>query len=245
MYEKRWPTADTAFLVALWAGIAIAFYFALPLAAERYETSVVVFAWPAVVAEVERRRNTLLWLGLALCCIVSLARAWYYSIEALSITVFPGNSYRAIEAILRQTPKAIRQVYVLADKLPLVNPEYMHLILGVPTEIVFIIGIHWNCDEPNNLVAFDPSIAAGVVNLTVTLPACAHFSFRQLIKSKVSANGHLYRNATISYELPEAHNNPNSFDVGGRMTVHVLPNGPARFIIPHGGSNGMAWFDSP
>ena len=248
-YERRWPTVDAAFLVTLWAGIAIAFHFALALREPRYATSVVVFAWPAVVAEVERRRNTLVWLGLAVCCIVSLTRTSYYSIESVSITEFDGNGYRSIDASLRQMPKAIQQVYILADGLdglPYVNPEYMRLILGV--EIVRIIDINtrWNCSESNNLVAFDHSIADGVVNLTVTLPACAYFSFQHLIKSKAFANGHLYRNATISYELPEAHNTPNwSFDVGGRMTVHVRPNGPARFIIPHGGPSGIAWFDTP
>jgi hypothetical protein len=47
----RWPTADAVCLVALWAGIALAFYVALPVSRERYATSVVVFAWPALVAE--------------------------------------------------------------------------------------------------------------------------------------------------------------------------------------------------
>jgi hypothetical protein len=68
--EKPRRSADTAFLVALWAGFTIAFHFALPLSDERYAASVVVFTWPAVMAELERRRNILLRLGLALCCIV-------------------------------------------------------------------------------------------------------------------------------------------------------------------------------
>ena len=107
---------------------------------------------------------------------------------------------------MHQVPMATRQVYILADldKLPFVNPEYMRLILGVPAEIVRIIDISWNCDESNNLVAFDHSIADGVVKLTVTLPACASFVFMAPVGNKAFANGHLYRNATISYELPEA-----------------------------------------
>ena len=83
------------------------------------------------------------------------------------------------------------------------NPEYVRLILGVPAEIVRIIDIDWNCGESNNLVAFDHSIADGVVKLTVTLPACANFVFYAPIGDKALANGRLYRNAAISYELPE------------------------------------------
>ena len=83
------------------------------------------------------------------------------------------------------------------------------------------------------------------MNLTVTLPACANFFFQHRFNQGV-ANGHLYRNATISYELPEAYNKSKwSGDVGRRMIVHFRPNGPARFIIPHGGPSGIAWFDTP
>src|SRR5262249_23497396 len=64
IYERRWPTVDVPFLVLLWAAIALAFHFALPLRNERYATSLVVFAWPALVAEVERHRKGIIWLGL-------------------------------------------------------------------------------------------------------------------------------------------------------------------------------------
>jgi hypothetical protein len=85
----------------------------------------------------------------------------------------------------------------------------------------------------------------GVVKLTVTLPACAYFYFPPPIRDKAFANGRLYRNATMSYELPEAYPERKwSFDLRS-ITVHVRPSGPARFIIQHGGPNGVAWFDTP
>jgi hypothetical protein len=247
-HQRRWPTVDARFLVALWGCIAIGFHFALPLFPERYATSVVVFTWPAIVAEVERRRNTVLWLGLALCCIVSLARASQYSIEFLSLTKSRENNYRSIEAALRQTPKAIQQVYILAavDAQPFANPEYMRRILGVPAEIVRIIDLNWNCGESNNSVLFNHSIANGVVTLTVALPACANFIFLVPIRDEALANGQLYRNATMSYELPEAYPKEKwLLEVGRTITVHIHPSGPARFIIQHGGPNGIAWFDTP
>ena len=84
MHETRWPTVDAVFLVTLWAAIALAFHFALPLSQDRYATSVVVFAWPALVAEVERRGKAIIWLGLAVCCAVSLTRSSYYLVESIA-----------------------------------------------------------------------------------------------------------------------------------------------------------------
>jgi hypothetical protein len=49
----------------------------------------------------------------------------------------------------------------------------------------------------------------------------------------------------MSYEFPEASPIIQPYQlVGRRMTVYVHPNGPARFIIPHGGPSGIAWFDT-
>ena len=242
--KRRWPTVDAAFLVPLWAAIALAFHFAIALPDPRYATSVVVFAWPALVAEIDRRRQAVIWLGLMLLCVVSALRS-YRSVE---IRQDPTNIELSpmIQVALDQVPMATRQVYTLAvfhDGLPFVNPEYMRLILGLPAEIVRMFDISWNCGESNDLVAFDHSIADGVVKLTVTLPACANFVVPSI---KALANGHLYRNATISYELPDSSITSNwSGEVGRRMTVYVRPNGPARFIILHGGPSGIAWFDTP
>jgi hypothetical protein len=145
----------------------------------------------------------------------------------------------------------MRQVYVLDASYE--NPEYLRAILGMPAQIVHMIDIQWECGESNDLVSFDHSIADGVVKLTVTLPACANFAFFAPIGNKALANGRLYRNNAISYELPEAE--PTKWEaeptgwrvlsVGRRMTVYVRPNGPARFIIEHGGPSGVAWFDTP
>ena len=119
-HEMRWPTVDPAFLVALWAPIALAFHFALPLPEERYATSVVVFAWPALVAEVERRPKTIIWLGLAVCCVVSLIRSSYLLVEIAD----PSQEMiiiRSMKVALRQVPKATRQVYILAVWRPAVG----------------------------------------------------------------------------------------------------------------------------
>jgi hypothetical protein len=246
MYERRWPTVEATLLVPLWAAIALAFHFALALDFPRYATSLVVFAWPALVAEIDRRRQAVLWLGLTVFCVVSTLRSYRFVDERPP----DPRKYSPLRVALHQMPMATQQVYILADNyaVPLANPEYVRLILGVPAEIVRIIGVNWNCGESNNFVSFNHSMADGVVKLTVTLPACANFSFSSFssrIWEKAFANGRLYRNATMSYELPEADpKQKGSFEVGRRITVHVRPSGPARFIIQHGGPNGIAWFDT-
>jgi len=68
---------------------------------------------------------------------------------------------------------ATRQVYVLQDA----NPEYVRLVLGVSAEIVRVIDINWKCGESSDPVAFDHSIADGVVTMTVAVPPCALFGF--------------------------------------------------------------------
>jgi hypothetical protein len=158
------------------------------------------------------------------------------------------REYNQMAAALHQMPMATRQVYIVAeeDAVPSANPEYERLILDVPAEIVRIIDVSWNCGKSSNFIPFDHSMADGVVKLTVTLPLCASFYFSARIGDKAFANGLLYRNATMSYELPEAYpTQKSSFEVGRRITIHVRPSGPARFIIQHGGPNGIAWFDTP
>ena len=124
MHEMRWPTVDAVFLVTLWAAIALAFHFALPLTEDRYATSVVVFAWPALVAEVERRGKAIIWLGLAVCCAVSLTRSSYHLFEWIAEPARNDN-YRSMDAVLRQVPTGTRQIYVLsAGGLQEANPEY-------------------------------------------------------------------------------------------------------------------------
>jgi hypothetical protein len=249
-HDMRWPTVDPVFLVALWALIALAFHFALPLLEERYATSVVVFAWPALVAEVERRAKTIIWLGLAVCCAVSLTRSSYLLIEWTAEPVRNDN-FRSMDTVLRQVPTGTREIYVLsAGGLQEANPEYVRLVLGVSAEIVRVVEIDWNCREASDLVAFDHSTADGVVSMTVTLPTCANFHFFRNRLNDIT-HGHLYRNDRMSYEVPEAYPNKSrkwwwqpSVYLGRRMIVHFRPNGPARFVIEHGGPNGIAWFDT-
>jgi hypothetical protein len=255
MREKRWPIMDPTVLVGLWAAIALAFHFALPLPGERYATSVIVFGWPALVAEVERRRKAIIFLGLGVCCVVSLARSSYASIVRITNEAnYMRNNNSSMDAALRQVPMTIRQVYVLpTDGLHDANPEYVRLVLGVTAEIVLLADIDWRCGEAKGLVAFDHSTVDGFVNLTITLPACANFNFymaQKHLDGTALRNGRLYRNDRISYELPEAYpispkKGGAAFDFGRKMTVHVRPNGPARFIIQHSGPEGIAWFDSP
>jgi len=253
--EARWPIVDAFFLVTVWAAIALVFHFALPLSHERYATSVAVFAWPALVAEVERRRNAIVWFGLAVCCVVSLTQSSYLFVEYKSIVNSMQSDYRSMGAVLRHAPTGTRQIYVLsATGLQAASPEYVRLVLGVPAEIVRVAEIGWGCRKSSDLVAFDYKIVDGVVSVTVTLPDCAALYFDSNGFDGASVvNGRLYRNDTMSYELPEAHPMGErkwwlrtNFGLGRTMTVHIRPNGRARFIIQHGeGPNGIAWFDTP
>jgi hypothetical protein len=254
-HGKCWPTMDPTFLVALWAATALAFHFALPAWEERYATSVAMFAWPALVAEADRRRKAIIWLGLAVCCVVSLTRSSYHSIETLHSYYSTQNALRSMSDALRQVPPVTRRVYVvLANRQLSANPEYLRVFLGVTAEIVIVTDIYWACGEANDFAAFDHSTVDGVVNINVTLPACASFDFwPSPLVGTALANGRLFRNDTISYDLPEAYPispkraGESPFYLGRKMTVHVRPNGPARFIILRGGRKGNpAWvFDTP
>lgn len=241
--------ADAFFLVALWAAFAVAFHLALPLRDDRYATSIVIFAWPALLAEVERRGKAIIWLGLASCCILSLTRGSYLYTERMTN---PARAdYRSMEAVLRQVPVGTKKIYVLsAGRLQRANPEHVRLSLGVPADIVRLSEIDWNCPPDSDRVRFDHSISDGVVSLRMTLPSCANFFFdmdRNFESRRIEiADGRVHRNDELTYELPEAYSRPKWWwNVGRRMIVHVRPNGPARFVIEHGGPNGIAWFDTP
>src|SRR5262249_51024258 len=159
---------------------------------EKYATSLVVFAWPALVAEVERHRRGVIWLGLAVCCIVALARSSYILIDWITTGAqLARNQFGPMTAALLQVPITTRQVYVVsAGGLQDANPEYVRLVLGVSAEIVRVIDINWHCGaqtadlpqeyevkvpETRDGVGFYHSIADGVVTMTVTLPPCALF----------------------------------------------------------------------
>jgi hypothetical protein len=163
------------------------------------------------------------------------------------------NRYGPMIAALHQVPMDTRQVYVLsAGGLQNASPEYVRLVLGASAEIVRVIDINWQCSESSDPVAFGHSIADGVVTMTVTLPPCALFGFNMgRLDATTIADGGLYRNATMSYELPEAYPitptewREPAFYLGRKMTVRIRPNGPARFIIQQGEPEGIVWFDTP
>ena len=250
--ERRWPVIDPVFLVALWATIALAVYFAIPLYYPRYAMSAVVFVWPALVAEVQRHGKGIIWLGLAVCFALSLTRSSYYLVKSIADDAPKGwQNYRAMYGVLRRTPTGTRQIYVLAaGGLPHANPEYLRAALGVSAEIVRVVEIEWGCRAATDLVAFDHSAAEGVVTVTITLPDCAEFYFATKRFTDEIASRSLCRRGAISYELPEATPikptwwRSNRFYLGRRITVHVRPNGPARFVVEHGAPNGIAWFDT-
>src|SRR5262249_33980350 len=152
------PAVDPVFLLSLWAALALTFHFALPLAHERYSTSVVVFIWPALVAEVLRYSKAIIWPCLAVICVVSLTQGAYRVAEEKDRRISFRSRVAPVIATIRQAPTGTRKIYVLsAGGLPYANPEYVRLALGVPAEIVRVIEIEWNCSEGSDLVTFDHS----------------------------------------------------------------------------------------
>jgi hypothetical protein len=109
-----------------------------------------------------------------------------------------------------------------AEGLQATNPEYVGAILGVSAEIVRIAEIGWKCSDTDDLVAFEHNITDGVVSMTVTLPTCANFYFYTDRFNNALANGRLYRNDMMSYELPEADPKGHwpTLSLGRRMTDH-------------------------
>ncbi len=247
--ESRWPAVDNFFLVTLWAATALAFHFAVPLRFERYATSVVIFAWPALVAEVERRGKTIIWLSVAVICVASLTRSSYRVIERDYYAC--QNKFKSMNAALRQVPAHIQKIYVVtAGNMPYTNPKYLQLVLDLPAEIVRLGEISWHCSDSNDRVALKHHTANGVVSMSVTLPTCASFLFYTNRFSDI-ANGHLDRSATISYEFADVYpverrkTGQPRFSLGQKMTAHIRPNGPARFIIGHVKPGELVWFDTP
>src|SRR5262249_39120384 len=161
--DTRWPTVDFFSLVTLWAAIAFAFHFALPLNNERYETSLVMFAWPALVAVTAKHRNAVIWAIPGICCLASLITLSYNLNWVVNYPM--GNDEKLMRAELRQVPTAIQQIYVLpaAGVLDL-NLKYVRLVLGVSGEILRVVDIRWDCGASNDFVAFHHSTTDGIVN---------------------------------------------------------------------------------
>ena len=258
--QGRPAAADNAVLVALWGAMGLAFYFALTLPDLRYGTSAVMFLWPAMIDGIVRRRSAWLRLGLAACVVLSIERASHLFIEMnpppeASNTTQLFRAVTAMNSALRQVPPGIQQVFVLSagDDLSDVGPDYLQAFLGVPFEIVRVIDVDWDCNGAGDRVVFDRSLRDGVVSLSAALPDCAQFLFEAaILDSRSLVGGRLTRSTSISYELPQARPlerreiRSQIFDLGRRMTAHIRPRGPARFIIEHaGGDGGLVWFDYP
>ena len=244
--DRMWPIMDETLLVAFWGASALAFHFALPIAWPRYATSASMFIWPAIVKDIQKRRNAIAWASLAACSGIMMVRMGHFAVSWSNGEWWrPGNN--STVAALREVPTTVRQIYFIpAEHSPLdTNPKHARAILGISAEIVRIADIEWRCDKASDLVAFHDSVADGVVSLTVDLPNCANFDFFGADFDKGAfANGQLYRNPSMSYELPDAYyRGPDDLYLGRKMIVHVHPNGPARFIIEHANPDGIAWFD--
>ena len=259
MRGRCWPAVDRALLVTLWAGLGLAFHFALALSNPSYATAAVMFAWPAVVAEVARR-GLALRIGLAACSVLSLAQMSHFLVGTFLPPVRPYMALnfeidRSMQAALRQVPANVRQIFVISSPAALApaNPAYLRTFLGLSAEIVHIINMDWMCTEARAQVSFDHSISADGVTISASLPDCASFEFDYAqIEGSAFAGGRLRRNDWITYELPGAHflerSRPTDpgLEVGRAMIVHVHPQGTARFIIEHGGPDGrLASFDVP
>ena len=101
-----------------------------------------------------------------------------YSYVAFIVNSPLGNDDKLMRAELRQVPAATRQIYVLPHAgILFANFKYVGLVLGVPAEMVRVVDIRWNCGGSSDFVASNHSTTDGIVNLTVTLPACASFDF--------------------------------------------------------------------
>jgi len=256
--QKRWPLVDADTLVAIWATIGLAFYFALPLSSPRYAAASVMFGWPSIVSEVERRRSVILRGALAACIAISLAQ----TSRLLAASNPPTESEQgkffhaaaAMNAALRQTPASMRDIYVISTGgLVPVNSEYLRALTGIPAEITRIVDAAWECGEKGDSIAFDNEIVGPTVTLVARLPDCARFFFAfSGIDANALVDGGIRRNESIAYKVPDARAierqglQTPGLEIGRNMTVLIHLRGPARFIIERGAPDGsIAWFDAP
>jgi hypothetical protein len=253
------PTIDRAKLVTLWAVIGLGFYVALAVDSPRYAASAVLFAWPALVGAVARRRGWMFRVALAACFTLTLLRTAHFlaTLNPPDASSDTAQFFRAIgtmNAALRAVPPAIRQVYVVSeDGLVPVRPDYLRAFLGTRAEIIRLADISWNCSAPSEVADYAHREEGGTVTIDLTLPSCARFFFFYApIDAAALDLGVFRRGATIDYALPEARplaagdGERPTLELGQRMTVHIHPDGPARIIIEHGrAEGGLAWFDVP
>lgn len=69
------------------------------------------------------------------------------------------------------------------------------------------------------------------------------------IDAGMIVQGRPRRSNAVAYDLPDATSGNIGLnaapDFGRRMTVHIRPRGPARFIIEDRGPRNLIWFDAP
>jgi hypothetical protein len=259
--ERRWPAAEPALLVSLWAAAGLTFYFSLAVFDSRYAASAVIFAWPAIGNAIFRHGGLIARTGLAVCLISSLARTSYFVAELNppSDDLVVGQFFRAakdVDRVLSQLPSGTQQAYVLfANGLGIARPDYIEAFLGTKAEIVRIIDTTWNstCRGKHQVIAFDHAISGDEVVIHATVPECATLLFWNARSDRTRiSDGRLYRSETVSYEFPDARaasatsDATSAIDLGHRVTVHIRPRGPARFIIGDSGPDAaVTWFDTP
>lgn len=259
--EKRWPTVDTPLLVVLWAGMGLAFDFAVTLDSPRYALAAVMFTWPAVVAAGTSGPPRLMVARVALgaCLVMLSARASHFLVKfnspEQSASAWYFRAVAEMRAALAQVPSDIREVYVLpSGGLPTAAPEYLRAVFDIPTRLVRIVDLHEICEGGHPFIFLRHDFKDGLVTIDAMLrPDCASFFFDMAGPgSTAGASGRIRRTDTIDYELPDAylidHKGPlkPALELGSHVIVHIRPNGPARFIIEKGGPNGnLFWFDTP
>jgi hypothetical protein len=253
--EGRWQAPDTPLLLTLWAAMGLVFYLALAVPSTRYAASAVMFAWPAVLGTVMRRRDRISRLAIVICLVLSLARTGHFLTEMNPPPEESevGSFFRAASAMnaeLHQVPANIQQIYIFfAGGLVTANPEYLRAFLGIRGEIVRVSDTTSFCTEKETVV-LDHDVADGVVTIRATLPGCARFEF---LSSRVDGaaliDGRIRRNDAMIYEFPDADSIQPAgpfqptIDFGPRMILHVRPHGSARFITGEHGD--LRWFDVP
>jgi hypothetical protein len=251
-------TTERPFLVAIWAGIGICFYLALPFPPypnqQRYVLAVVMFVWPALLAEFVKHRNRVITSALVVCLLLSLLNA---EGRLAAATLQPERSeFRTrqfaavigLGAALKHLPPEVQYVYIIDTwETGEINPDYLRAFYATPAEIVRVIGINSECPGSENFVGFHDELADDVVTLDVALPECARFVNLPRPVGVAIKVGELRRSASISYYFPEARVNPDSpiVEIGRRMVVRIKHGGPIRMIIEHAKDDGFAWFDVP
>jgi hypothetical protein len=257
--NRKWPTAEPALLVTVWAVAGLVFYFALTITSATHAALGVMFAWPVVVSAVLRLRSVAFWLGLPACFVLSVTQVSHFLVETnlpagLEHVVHDFRKLAAMNSSLRQVPAEIQQVYVIsAEGLVPANPDDIQGFLGMKAELIRLVDMTWSCSDKEIAVSLDRESVGGVVTLSMALPACARFEFFYSgVDSTFLVDNRIRRSDTITYELPEAAIvdragllNPE-LEPGRRMIAHIRPRRRSRFIVEHGGPDGgLAWFDIP